>query len=372
MKKAFAFLCSLLVAAMASIAFAGPANATDESAATNLTMTPQGDKLYKAVPVPVNWRVDVEVTAPASSPQVMPMKRVDVQFPKDMSFNPDDKKTPPCPADKIGPDVNLSIPPDAAIARCPDSVVGNGTAELYLAKNNSPTGPTLKDPVLLVFNGGRDNNGDPQIRIYGYSKQTNYGVYMHGTLQDGRLNVAIPRLSFDSAVGNFNLNIPGTNAPEANRRGQDKNFVQAKCSTGKWITDATFTLGARNDANEDEGPTSTITAPQLVQDCVALPGGPPVKFGPVKVKGPKSVKKGKKGTFKVTIKNNGETTASGVKVGASGKGAKGSANAGSISAGSSKTVKVKVKFTKKGVSKVKFQVKSGKSSKAKVFKVKVK
>ncbi|HTU13583.1 MAG TPA: CARDB domain-containing protein, partial [Solirubrobacterales bacterium] len=74
-----------------------------------------------------------------------------------------------------------------------------------------------------------------------------------------------------------------------------------------------------------------------------------------KVKGPKSVKKGKKGTYKVTVKNTGTAIAKGVKIAASGKGASGKASGGNIAPGASKTISVKVKFSKKGRFKVKLR-----------------
>ncbi len=79
------------------------------------------------------------------------------------------------------------------------------------------------------------------------------------------------------------------------------------------------------------------------------------KINKVKVKGSKKVKRNKKSTYKVTIKNNGAVAAKNVKVKMTGKGVTGKANAGSIAAGKSKTVKVKAKFKKKG--KIKTNVK---------------
>ncbi len=38
------------------------------------------------------------------------------------------------------------------VDRCPDSVLGNGTAKFALAQIKSPT--TLLDGVIVVFNGG--------------------------------------------------------------------------------------------------------------------------------------------------------------------------------------------------------------------------
>ncbi len=367
MKRFKAVAVSLVAAAFVSASLAGSASASGEVAEVGLTMSPQGGKLYKQVNTPVNWRLDVKMSAAyPANPKILPLKNVKVTFPKDMAFNPK-KSTPVCGDDQIGPPpVNLNVAPDVAIARCPGAVLGNGTAQLYLAQNNSANGANLPDPVLVVFNGGENSKGQPVIKIYGFSKSTGAGVYMEGALVNGVLDISIPVLSFDSAVGEFNLNIPGSNSEFANRRGVDKTYVEAKCSTGTWLTNAQFTLGTRDTAGNPTSPDSVIDAPQATTTCDGITGK--AKLG-VKVKGAGSAKAGKKVTYKVTVKNTGNVPASGVKVNASGKGAKGSANGGTIAPGKSKTVKVKVKFTKKGKSKVTFKATGKQTTAGKATKV---
>jgi hypothetical protein len=361
MKRFKAVAASLVAAAFVSASIAGSASASGEVAEVDLTMAPQNGKLFKNAVKPVNWRLDVKISAPyPENPKVLPMKRVKTTFPKDMVFDPK-KNTPVCGDSQIGPPpVNLNVEPDEAIARCPKAVLGNGTAELYLAQNNGPNGANLKDPVLVVFNGGENSKGQAVIKIYGYSKGTGAGVYMEGALVNGVLDIQIPVLTFDSGTGEFNLNIPGRNSEFKNRRGVDPTYVQAKCSTGTWLTNAQFTLGTRDTAGNPTGPDSVINAPQDSTECVGVAGKAKLK---VKAKGPGKAKAGKKATYKVTLKNTGADVAKGVKVKASGKGAKGSAKAGNIAPGKSKTVKVKVKFTKKGKSKVAFKA-TGKKTKA--------
>ena len=364
MKRFLATAAGLAVAAAASMSFAGPANAANETATVKLTMTPQSGQLSKTERSPVNWRTALEVKAPfPASPKVQPTKNVKITFPSDMSFNPKDS-TPVCPDSAVGPDADLNFDPNTVIARCPKAVLGNGNAELYLAGNQNGTGPTLTDPVLIVFNGGRNSSNQPRLKIYGYSAGTGVGIYMEGALVNGVLDISIPRLSFDSAVGPFDLNIPGSNASQANRRGVDKTYVQAKCSTGTWITNATFQLGTRDSGGNPTSPTSTIQAPEDKGSCTGVVTGKG-KFGSVKVKkGPGKVKKGKKGTYKVAIKNSGKGTIQNLKVTASGKGVKGSKTAGSLAKGKSKTITVKVKFSKKGKIKTKFKA-TGKGVNAK-------
>ncbi|MGA7434186.1 MAG: hypothetical protein WBW44_01055 [Solirubrobacterales bacterium] len=356
MKRLIAIAASVAVTAMAGMSLAGPANAADESATASLTMESQNGKLSKTEYNAVNWSVNASISAPASSPKVQPMKKITFNFPKDMKFVPS-SKVPVCGDSDVGPaPVNLSVPPDEVIARCPNAVLGNGTAVIRLGQANcDDCFQYLPDPVLVIFNGGTNASGQPKLKIYGYSAQTTVGIYMEGALVNGTLEVAIPQLTADSATAEFNLNIPGTDSPFANRHGVDKTYVQAKCSTGTWLTSASFELGSRDAANNPTTPTETVIAPETSQDCVAnQTGSSKLK---VSVKGPSKVKKGKKGTFKVKVKNTTSNTTK-IKVKASGKGAKGSSSA-KIAAGKTKTIKVKVKFSKKGKSKVTFKATGG-------------
>ena len=106
-------------------------------------------------------------------------------------------------------------------------------------------------------------------------------------------------------------------------------------------------------------------------DCVKLAA----RISKVKVSGPGKVKKGKKATYKVKIKNSGDAKATGVRLKVSGRGVSLNTSVGKISADKTRTVKVKLKPKKTGKVKLKFKVTSknagGKKVKKKI-KVKVK
>lgn len=344
---------ALLLIAYAGIFGVGSATASDETASNGFQMSPIAGGLFKEAPRPINWRVEVEIKAPyPGSPTVQPLKRVTADFPTEMSFNPD-PAMPVCPDDKVGPDVNLTISPDAVVERCPQSVIGNGSAELYLARINSADGPTLKDPVLIVFNGGRTDTGLPKMKIYGYSKNVGYGIYMEGILtKQGILDVTIPFIPYDSAVGSFNLNIPGSSSPFENRRGQTPDYVRTTCRNGSWEGGSSFVLGTRDEAGQATSPDSVVTAPRLTIPCDGATGKPRVKLG---VKGRSVAKAGARPVYRVTVRNSGTATARGVRVVAGGRGASGKAKGGNIAPGKAKTFKVKVRFKKRGVSKVRFR-----------------
>ncbi|MGA7397288.1 MAG: CARDB domain-containing protein [Solirubrobacterales bacterium] len=366
MVRLIALVTGAIAALAMSLALAGTANAADETAEAGLTMTPRSGILSKTELSPVNWRVDARIQAPASSPTVLPMKNIKTTFPTDMKFVPKND-TPICGDADVGPPpVNLSVPPDEVISRCPNSVLGNGTAVIRLGQANcDDCFQYLADPVLVIFNGGKNGEGLPKLKIYGYSAQTTVGIYMVGVLRNGVLDVSIPQLTADSATAEFNLNIPGSDSPFANRRGVDPSYVQAKCSTGTWVTDAVFTLGTRDAADNPTSPDSIVNAPTETQPCVGVnTGGGKLKFGGLKIKGPGNAKRGKKVTYKVKVKNRSSSTIKKAKVVVKGKGVKGKAGLGSLKAGKSKTVKVKVKFRKKGKVKVKFKA-SGKKAAAK-------
>jgi hypothetical protein len=374
MKKSIPIIATVFAAVGLTLATSGVASAANETATAGLTLTPQSGTLYKNALRPVNFRADVEVKAPLSSPKVNPMKRVKITFPSDMKFVPK-SNTPVCSNSRVGPNTNLSFPPDTIIARCPTAVLGNGTAGLYLAGNNNATGPTLKDPVLIVFNGGKNSEGLPKIKIYGYSQGTGAGIYMEGVLRNSVLDISIPVLTFDSAVGDFNLNIPGDNSPFANRRGKDRTYVQAKCSTGSWTTDAMFTLGTRNTAGDPTSPDTFINAPAFKESCNGAVGR--ARFGNVTVKGAKSIRRGGSTVYRVTLRNNGTNVANGVRIGVGGKWVKRhSQRVSKMPAGSSRTVKVRAGLTrsaKKGKkTAIKFRMTAAKTNaKVKTFGVKV-
>ncbi|MGK2933114.1 MAG: hypothetical protein ACSLFD_10165 [Solirubrobacterales bacterium] len=371
MNKTTKTLTALFAVVGMVITSAAPAMAANETASVDLTMRPQS-KLFKQVANPVNWRADVEVKALASSPQILPLKRVKIRLPRDMKFVPK-RTTPVCPNSSIGPEANLNFDPNTIIARCPGSVLGNGTAGLYLANNNSPTGSTLTDPVLVVFNGGKNSAGLPKIKIYGYSGGTGVGIYMEGVLNKSVLTVSIPRLSFDSAVGDFNLNIPGTNSPFANRRGKDRTYVQSRCSRGFWVTTAGFTLGTRDSAGNAISPDSFIAAPTARTDCTGLNGRP--RLGPVKIKGPNKTRRGGSKVYRVRVKNSGTAVARAVTIKTGGKWVKSTRKfAGKIFPRTAKTVKVRVRLTGKArrgkATAVKFRI-NAKNATAKTVKKQV-
>lgn len=402
MKRALAFCLGLLALGMASLAVTGSASAdlpedcpnystappgnlgpNCEEAHTTFTLKPRKGSFYKGGTVAANWKINVQVDAPYVAPapgdpepDVLPLKQVNLQLPTDMTFNPN-PKMPVCKDSMFGPSTNPSQKPIDIINLCPKSVIGNGTADLFISHKNTPTGPNIKDPTLIVFNAGRVG-GKPKIKIHGYSKATSAGIYMEGVLQpDGSLSMAVPPLSNDSTVSRFDLNIPGTTPIKYNNvtlpesAGQDPNYLQAKCSTGSWLLTSEFILGTRDDAGNPTSPDTVLDPPDTVVPCVGKPGKPAAgkpKIGKVKVKGPARVKKGRKATYRVTVKNTGKSTAKRVKVVAKGRGARGSAKGPNIPAGKSRTIKVKVKFTRKGKSKVTFTARSSNGGSKKAHK----
>lgn len=398
MKRVLAFLLGLVTVAVAGLTLTAAAGAENvgpngEVASASMSATPRKGTLYKGGFVPSNWKIEVEVTQPppeppATSKDILPLKRVKVNFGRDIIFKPSNK-TKVCPDNKVGPGGNMSRPPADIIALCPKSVIGNGTADLYLGHKNNGNGPHLsleKDSaaVLIAFDGGKQN-GRPKIKIYGYSKQTTAGIYMETVLQpDGTLDIAVPPLSADSAVGRFDLNLPGSTPIRYDRRtlpqsvGQDPNYLQAKCSTGSWLLTSEFVLGERPGGFENpggpEGPETTLTAPDFTENCVGKAGKPPAgkaKLGAVKVNGKAKAKRGKAQVYKVRVKNAGNAPARGVVVVAKGKGVKGKTKVkiGNIPAKKAKVGKLKLKFTKKGKSKVTFTIRSNNAGNKKANKV---
>ena len=75
-----------------------------------------------------------------------------------------------CPDSKLNENSNLAVGPMAIKNLCPKAVVGTGTAVIYLARVVNNPATKLTDPVLVAFNAGKNNQGQPMLKIYGYSK----------------------------------------------------------------------------------------------------------------------------------------------------------------------------------------------------------
>lgn len=364
MKKVFA----IAVAALVSLFMVSAAQAANEEPVAKTTIKPKLKSLYKNVATPVDLKIRADVDSPPSEVFITPMKNTLIRFPNGVKFVPK-ANMPVCTDAKLNENSALGNPKQV-IEDCKKSVVGTGISTILLSKAKAAP---LPDPILVIFHAGKSNTGNPKIKIYGYSQKTTVGILMTGELKNGILDVAIPVLSYDSSVLFYEFNIPGKPLvrPEldVNTRGLDQTYAQASCPTGTLKTSAEFTFGPRDPATgADTGPEYTVPAPETTQACKGLPGKPNAKLN-VKVKGPKAVKRGKKGTFKVTIRNTGVLNATGVKVTSTGGG---KANAGTVKAGKSKTVKVKAKVTgRKGAKKtLVFKVK-GKGAKVATAKVKV-
>lgn len=319
-----------------------PARAGQESATAGIEMSPRSGVLYREVPRPVNWRVEAELTtAWPEAGAIVPMKRIRVTFPVEMSFNPD-PRMPVCPDSKVGPPpVNMSVSPEAIIARCPNSVLGNGTADLYLGRGNSPEGPTIDDGVLIIFNGGRTRDGTPRLKVYGFSESlATTGTYLEGKLRRNVLVVGIPYLTADSSVGRFDLNIPGRDSPFPNRRGLDPRFVRAMCANGSWQGSASFTLGARDDSGNAIGYDTVVDAPPVTKPCTGARGSPRLRIART---ARRSFAPGLgRSVFSVVVRNAGTATARGFRLRASGRRLAGSARVASVPPGTARRVRIVV------------------------------
>ncbi|MBK8295098.1 MAG: hypothetical protein IPK93_10130 [Solirubrobacterales bacterium] len=341
---------------------ASSANAAGESVISKTSILPRAS-LYKDLRTPVDVRLEAKVIPGQGEVKLRELINSKLNLPTDLTFSTEGSEV--CTKDIGQIDEEMANRPTAqVVADCPDSVVGGGTSIINVAGYATAE---VKDPIVTIFNGGKDKDGDPILLMQGYSATVvpgGHGIPMRGVLKDGVLDVHVPPLAANSSVTEFVFNLPGT-------VGVDSNYVQSQCSTGSWTSNAVLTLGTYDKDTGQYTDKSDLATDPFTQSCTGVSGK--AKFKSPKIKGPKKVKRGKKGTYKVTVKNTGTANAKSVKITAEGKGAKGSRNVGTIAPYSSKTVKVKVKFKKSGKSKVKFKVKAkGASAKTRAFKVKVK
>ncbi len=345
---------ALVLAMTGSLAMAGAASATP-TAVSSLDLQPTG-ALYKDALKPVKFSLKATVTPEPGASTMKPMIELGLNVPGNFALVANDKKTPVCTGITA---TDTNYPTSEAISRCPDSVVGDGTADLYLAQQVSSL---VTDSVLVAFNGGKDNQGNPLVIVHGFSASLNTGIFIEATLKNGELTMSIPRLTADSSVPAFQLDIPGS-------MGKDPNYAQASCPSSPWESNALITL-ANRDAGGGVSNREEISTPPYTQACTGLAGKGKLKVTKVKAKG--KVKANKKGKFKVTVKNNGTATAKKVKL--TGKGAaKGSSGVGNLAPGKSKTYtkKFKVKGKKGKKVTVKIQAK-GSNTNSSVGKTKVK
>lgn len=327
------------------------------SSTGDLDLVAQG-ATYKEAQRPVNLTLDVNIIPETGALTLKPLVNVLLKFPAGLDLVADPKKTKVCSTSEFGPE-NANVPPDVVKGRCPNSILGDGTTDLFLAQSTSAP---VHDAKLTIFNGGKDANGNTVTTIHGYSASLNQGIYMSGAIKNGTLSVDIPRLTADTSVSHFQLRIPGD-------IGQDPGYARAACPTGHWDATSTITLANRDEAGTESNREVLNPPAESNKPCTGLAGK--AQLAGLKVKGPKKVKNGKKGAFKLTLKNTGTATAKNIKVKASGAG-KGTKSAGSIAPGASKTVTVKAKVKGKKGKKVtvKFKASGGASASGKA-KVKI-
>jgi len=339
--------------------------ATAETVSSKTEIKPRGG-LSKSERRPVDVHLEARVTADPGATKIRELVNAKLNLPKDLTFST--KGTEVCRKDiGQGNPENANRPTEAVVAECPNSVVGGGTAVIHVA---GLVASAVKDPVLTVFNGGEDKSGNPILLIHGYSASVlpgGHGVPMKGVLRNGVLDVSVPTLAANSAVSEFTFDLPG-------KVGKDPKYSLAKCSSGQWVSNAVLTLGTYN-SNTGTYIKEDLATAKTTQECKGSgsSGGGKAAIAVPKVKGPGMVRAGKRGTYKVTIKNIGGRPVKGLKVSATGRGVKGARAVGTVKAGRSATTKVKVRFAKRGTIKVKFKA-AGKAVKAKtkIFKVKVK
>jgi hypothetical protein len=348
-------LCAAAIGLVATVSLTGAGVAGAVPTATSdVDILAQG-KTYQEKYTAAKLKLAANITPEPGATSLKPLITITFNLTDDQKFAPDPKQ-PVCTSIT---ETNANFPPSVAISMCPNSIVGDGLAAIYLANQVSAL---VTDPVITVFNGGTDSEGRGVITIHAYSASTNTGIYMRGVLKQGVLQIDVPRLTADSSVSNLDVNIPGN-------QGQTANYFQTKCSQGQWKTNASMLLAYRDANNVQTGDEIVNTNVQTTA-CVANAGK--AKFGKVKVKGPKKVKANRKAKFRVTVKNNGTATARKVKLTAKGA-AKGKAKGKNIAPGKKRTftLKAKVKGKKGRKATVKVKV-NAKGTKARVGKTRVK
>jgi hypothetical protein len=377
---------SVVTAVLVTFAFAIPAvsSASEEFAEADIAITPRsGSTFFSNGFSAANWKVDTAIKLPGTFPEypkITPMKVADLGLPPSsaLTFNPS-PTMPVCPDNQLGPPpTSNSVPVPNMLARCPKSLIGNGTAVFGLAQSTNPV--ATRDGEILIFNGGRVG-GLPKIKVYAYSYDTQVGIYTSAILQpNGRLLFNIPQLTSDSSVRTLNLAIPSQKIVRQKPQfgltvtlpaGQNPNYVQAKCAGNAgfpWTTD--FTLGSRDNGGNPTGPPEFTVSDSGTSPCTGVVGV--AKIGSVQVSGPAKVKRNRPATYKVRIRNSGTTPATGVRLRITGKGIAFNSTVGRINAGVTRTVSLRIRPKSVGRIRAVFKVTSnnaGSKSATKIIRV---
>jgi len=347
---------SVVAVFMMAFAFAIPtmANAAGETADADLRITPKTPTFFTNAFSSANYSLKSSILAAGpfpGTPTVVPMKVADISNPPSsrLTFNPK-PSMPVCADDKLGPPpTSNSIPVPEMILRCPNSLIGNGTAVFALGQSNNPLANLAGE--VLVFNGGR-SGGLPKIKVYAYSYDTGVGIYTDAILQpNGRLLFDIPRLTADSSVRQLNLDIPGQKVvinktvptPQVVTlpAGQDPNYVQAKCVGDAFPWTADFTMGSRDAGGNPIGPPQFVISDTGSDACTGVAGS--ARIGSVQVIGRARVKRNRPAIYTVRVRNTGNIAATGVRLRVSGRGVSANVAVGSINPRATRTVRVRLR-----------------------------
>jgi len=326
------------------------AAAAGETANADVSINPRSATFYTNSFVSANWAVETTIIPAPAAPTVTPMKVASLGLPaaNRMTFNPS-ASMPICADDQLGPPPTTnSIPVPQMLERCPNSLLGNGTAIFALGQSTNPLANLNGE--ILVFNGGLVA-GKPQLKVYAYSYDTGVGIYTSAILEpDGQLRFDIPRLTADSSVRTMNLSIPGEEViiEKPNQAitvilpaGQDPNYVQAKCSGGGFPWTADFTLGSRDVGGNPIGPPEFIVGDSGTDPCSGVLGQ--ARISSVRVFGPARVKRNRLATYRVRVRNSGNMTAEGVRLIVAGRGLRFNARVGRINSGATRVVNVRIR-----------------------------
>lgn len=342
----------LLLALLGPLVLATPPSTAAQEVEFSIEAKAAGG-LFREVARPVAASLHIRVSPPADVATVTPMINSRVIFPAEMSFNPDPAVTPVCPKSVVGPTTNLGLGIARLVALCPDSVIGTGTAGIYLFQQKSFR---LGDPQVVIFNAGRTRAGDPRIRLYSFSKAAGAGLLMEGSLdRKGRLNIPIGVLPYDSAISDMTLGIPGEPIEVEDEQsptgkstvvGLDRRYLRAVCDDGMWEARGRFSFATRDEA------TGTLTSPVSLADAIAPSlvckgRRGKARLAPLRVSGKRTFRPGGKRTFRVLVRNRGTAVARGLTVKVSG-GGRGHAQSRNVAPGRKRSVPVKVRFFRSG------------------------
>ena len=271
-RRSWGYFAVCVVIGFVGLVAGGSGACAAESVGVSARITPD-DTILEDTPRPVRFDLLLGVSPGAGRSRVSPAEEITVALPDGLVAVPGEALAE-CSEPALLDNPTYSDPA-TILASCADSVVGTGTASIFLGGFASAP---LTDLNAILFYSGKDGSGQPTIRIYAYSALGHFGFSIVGVWKEHELLLSLPTLPSGSAMQALRLFFPGDgiNRPDLGfdysaTQSRDPGFVRASCPTGEWITGAGFEMGSA-EAGGGPDEKTVVKAPDDRSSCIEYLG----------------------------------------------------------------------------------------------------